>query len=89
MQIVFTRVPRLVRGLGVRFGVFDVLGADSRAHKNKVVLKITAVQNFGGDGIEKSLCQFGLKVVHQQTDVMQLHLLPHFAGLFSGFVFCR
>ena len=88
MQIVFIGVPRFVGGFGIGFRVFNVFGADRRAHKNKVVLKITAVQYFGGHRIEKSFCQFGLKVVHQQTDVMQLDLLPHFAGLLACFVFC-
>ena len=87
MQIVLTRVPCFVGGFGIRFGVFNVLGADCRSHKNKIVLKITAVQYFGGDRIKKSFCQFGLKVVHQQTDVVQFHLLPHFAGLFTRSVF--
>ena len=62
-----------------RFGlvVFDVLGADRRPYKNKLVLKIAAVQYFGGDRVEKALCQFGLVMVNQQADVMQLHLVPH------------
>ena len=45
------------------------------------------MQNFGGDRVEKSLGQFRLVVVHQQTNVVQLDLLPHIHALLVGFEF--
>ena len=81
------RVIRAVGGARLGVGVFDVLGAYRRTHKNKVVLKISAVQDFGGDRVEKSLGQLGLVVVYQQADVVQLDLLPHIHGLHVGLVF--
>ena len=72
----FTRVIGTVGGALLGLVVFDVLGAHRRAHKDEVVLKIAAVQNFGGDRIEEGFGQFGLVVVHQQADVVQLDLLP-------------
>ena len=78
------RVIRAVGGARLGVGVFDVLGTYRRAHKDEVVLKISAVQDFGGDRVEKSLCQFGLVVVYQQADVMQLDLLPYVHWLLTG-----
>ena len=62
-------------------GHIQILGADHGPHKNKVVVKVCAVQNFGGDRVEEGLCQLGLQVPHHQADVMQLDLLPHRHGL--------
>jgi hypothetical protein len=82
-QFIRLRIPREVGGPGVRAVAFDVFGADRWAHKNKVVLKITAVEYFGGHRVKKGFCQLRLKMVHQQADVMQLDLLPHLAGLLT------
>ena len=76
-------VVAVVGGPLFGFVIFDVLGANRRTHKNKVILKITAVQDLGGDRVEKGFCQFGLMVVDQQADVMQLHLLPYVHGLLT------
>ncbi|OIQ72671.1 hypothetical protein GALL_457020 [mine drainage metagenome] len=39
------------------------------------------MQDFGGDRVEKRLGQLGLVMVNQQTDVVQLDLLPNVHGL--------
>ena len=46
-----------------------------------------AVQDLGGDRIEKGFGEFGLVVVDQQADVEQLDLLPHIHRLLTGAVF--
>ena len=48
VQVVGAGIPRLVGRQRIRVVTFNVLGADSWPHKNKFILKITAVQNFGG-----------------------------------------
>ena len=78
------RVVGAVGRLRRRLVVFDVLGADGGPHEDEIVLEIAAVQDFGGDRIEKGLGQLGLVVVHQQADVMQLDLVPHVHGLLAG-----
>ena len=84
-QFVGLRIPGEIRGAGIGAVTFNVFGADSWADKNKVVVKVAAVQNFGGHRIEKGFCQFGLVVVHQQSDEVQFDLLPHFHGLLVCF----
>ena len=78
------RVISAVSWLCGGFLVLDVFGADSRPDKDEIVLKVTAVQDFGGDGIEKGFGQFGLVVVDQQPDVMQLDLMPDIHRLLAG-----
>ena len=64
---------------------FDVFGADRWAHKNEVVVEVTAVQDFGGHRVEKSFGQLGLVVIDQQANEMQLDLLPNLHGLLVRF----
>jgi hypothetical protein len=75
-RFVLGRVVGAVGGHGARRVVLDVLGADRRAHEDEVVAEVAAVQQLGGDGVEEGLGQFGLVVVGQQADVVQLGLLP-------------
>ncbi len=75
-QIIALRVIAAVAGVGLRVLRLQVFGAHRRAHKNKVVLEIAAVQNFCADRIEKRFGQFGLAVVHQHAHIKQLDLLP-------------
>ena len=77
------RVVGAVSWQGGGFFVFDVLGADSRPHKDEIVLKVAAVQDFGGDRVEKRLGQLGLVVVDQQPDVVQLDLMPQLHRLLA------
>ena len=77
VQVVHRGVPGFVCGCSFRVIAFNVFGADSRSNKNEFVLKVAAIQNFGGHRIEKGFGQFGLKVIDQQPDVMQFHLLPN------------
>ena len=70
----------------IRRAVFDVLGADSWSHKDEIVVKVGAVQDLGGDRVEKGLGQLGLMVVYQQPDVMQLDLVPDVHRLLASLV---
>ena len=80
-------VVAAVGGHGARAIVLDVLGGHRRAHEDEVVLEISPLQDLGGDRVEEGLGQLGLVVVHQQTDVVQLDLLPHRHGLLVGLEF--
>ncbi len=75
-QAVLVRVVDAVGRCG--FGVFDVFGRDGRAHENKVVVEIGAMQHFAAHRIEEGFGQFRLLVVGQHADVVQLHFTPHF-----------
>ena len=59
----------------------DTQNVSATYKKREFVLEVAAVQNFGGNRVEKSFSQLGLEMVHQQADVVQLHLLPNFHGL--------
>ena len=76
-----SRVITTVRRAGLGFFVFDVLGANRGTNKNVVVGKVIAVEDFGADRVEKRFGQFRLAVIDQQTNVVQLGLLPHARGL--------
>ena len=84
MHVALRRVVGAVGRLRGRLLVFDVLGADGGPHKDEIVLKVAAVQDLGGDGVEEGLGQLGLVVVDQQADVMQLDLVPDIHGLLAG-----
>ncbi len=86
-QVVALRVIAAVAGVGLRVLGFQVFGAHRRAHENKVVLEIAAVQNFGADRIEKGFGQLGLAVVHQHAHIKQLDLLPDLHRQLRGVVF--
>ena len=66
--------------------IFDVLGANSRPHEDEIVVEMGAMQDFGGDRVEESLGQLRLVVVDQQTNVVQLDLLPDVHRLLTRFV---
>ncbi len=59
-----------------RLLVLDVLGRDGRAHEDEVVVEVRAVQDARAYRVEERLGQFGLVVIGQQADVVQLDLLP-------------
>ena len=59
---------------------FQIFCADGWPHKDKVVLKVRAVQDFGGDGVKERLRQLRLQMPHHQANVVQLDLLPHDHG---------
>jgi hypothetical protein len=75
-QVLLVRVVGAVGGQRAGFVVFDVLGADGRAHEDEVVVEVGAVQQLGRHRVEEGLGQLGLVVVGQQADVVQLGLLP-------------
>ena len=83
-QAVFGRVVGVVRGPTLEFVVFEVLGTHRRAHKDKVVVKVRAVQDLGGDRVEECLGQLGLVVVYQEPDVVQLDFVPQLHRLFAS-----
>ena len=84
-QFIRLRVPRKIRGAVVGVVAFDVFGADRWAHKDEVVVEVTAVQDFGGHRVEKGFGQLGLVVIDQQANEMQLDLLPNLHGLLVRF----
>ncbi|MNU95582.1 hypothetical protein D3C71_856020 [compost metagenome] len=81
MQVVARGVVGPVGGARGGLVVFDVLRADRRPHKDEIVVEMRAVQDLGGDRVEEGLGQFGLVVVDQEADVVQLDLVPHVHGL--------
>ncbi len=86
-RLVGVRVIHTEGRLGRRLFVFDVLGGQRRAHEQKLVVEMLAPQNLGRHRVEKRLGQFGLVVIGQQADVVQLGLLPDFHGLVAGIEF--
>jgi hypothetical protein len=50
-------------------------------------VEVTAVQDFGGHRVEKGFGQFGLVVIDQQANEMQLDLMPDLHGLLMGLEF--
>ena len=74
-----------VSGDGPGLRIFQILRADGRAHKDEVVVKVRAVQDLGGDRVEKSFGQLGLQMIHHQPDIVQLDLLPDGHALLAGF----
>ena len=75
-QGVARRIVGAIGRPGSRFVIFDVLGTHRRAYENEIVLKMCPVQDPACDRIEEGLAEFGLVMVHQQANVMQLDLLP-------------
>ena len=71
-------------GLRLGLAVLDVLGGHRRTHEDEVVVEVAAVQHLRGHGIEEGLRQLGLVVVDQQSNDVQLDLLPHIHGQVAG-----
>ena len=75
------RVIGAVSALHLFARALDVFGTDGGAQKNKIVLKIAPLQYLRDHRVEKSLSQLGLAMVDQQTNVVQLGLVPHLGAL--------
>ena len=86
-QIFTRRIVRPVGRTGLGLFVLDVFGADRRAHKDEIVVKVRAVQDAAGDRVKEGLGQFGLVVVDQQTNVVELDLVPHVHRKAAGLEF--
>ena len=72
-------LQRVVAAVGRRIGV-DVLGRDRRPDEDEAVMEIGAVEDLAGHRIEERLGAFGLLVIEQQADEMELDLLPQRVG---------
>ena len=66
---------------------FEVLDRDGRPKEDEVVVEIGPVQNFAGHRIEEGFGQLGLLMLCEQSDVLELHLLPGAMRQFIGVEF--
>jgi hypothetical protein len=70
-----TRLIGVVAAIGWRIG-FDVFRGNRRTDENEIVVEIGAMQYLAEHRIEERFRQFGLLVVCQQADELELGLLP-------------
>jgi hypothetical protein len=70
-----SNLVRVIAPIGRRIR-FDVLGRNCRPHENEVVVEVGAVQYLAEHRIEEGFRKLGLLVVGQQSDELQLGLLP-------------